>query len=90
MDWQAWGVQAIQALVPVVTVVLVWGAKKGIPKLPRVALPVIAMALGFGVDAFLSYIAGHTFTPVVGALLGASAVWLREIVSTVREHGANP
>ena len=88
MDFTALGAEAILALVPVLTALLVFGLRKLLPKIPRVAIPIIAMALGFVLSWLNNYISvTPTVTPLVGALLGAAATWLREIVSTFNEHG---
>jgi hypothetical protein len=85
MDWNSWSVQLVMAVTPVVTTLLVWGLRLLIPKIPRVALPVVAMLLPVVASWFYSY-AGGQFTPVVAALLGAAAVWLREVVNTFQQH----
>jgi MFS superfamily sulfate permease-like transporter len=88
MDFNSLGAQAILALVPVLTALLVFGLRKLLPKLPKVSIPIIAMALGFVLSWMNNYIeATPTVTPLVGALLGAAATWLREIVNTFNEHG---
>ena len=89
LDWEQVGVNAIQALVIPLTVIFVWFARKLIPVIPRAVLPVLAVALGFGLDWFLAFATGGTFTPFIGALLGAAAVWLREFVNTIQKHGAS-
>lgn len=88
-DWEQIGANAIQALVVPLTVVFVWGARKLIPFIPRAVLPVLAVALGLGLDWLLVFVAGGTFSPMIGALLGASAVWLREFVNTIQVHGGS-
>lgn len=90
MDWNSWGVQLVMAVTPVVTTLLVWGLRLLIPKIPRVALPVVAMLLPVAASWFYSFAGGGQFTPVVAALLGAAAVWLREIVNTFQQHKLNP
>ena len=87
MDWTNVGAQAILALVPVATMIVVWGIRQLIPKIPRVALPILAAGLPYALTFFASYVSGHEFSPIVGALLGAAATWLREIISTLQEHG---
>lgn len=89
MDWNSWIVQLVMAVTPVVTTLIVFGIRKLIPKIPRVALPILAVLLPVAASWFYSY-AGGTFTPVVAALLGAAAVWLREIVNTFQQHQLNP
>ena len=83
-------VDAIKALIPVIGVVLVFFVKKLWKKVPRVALPVIAMALGMVTDWLIAFLAGGTFTPIVGAILGGCTVWLREIIDTAQKHGMQP
>lgn len=89
MDWTNLGAQAILALVPIVTMIVVWGVRKLVPKIPRVALPILAASLPFALSFLASYISGHTFSPLVAALLGAAATWLREIISTIQQHGSS-
>ena len=89
MDWTLLGSQAILALVPVVTMVVVWAVRLLIPKIPRVALPMLAMGLPFLLTFVTNYIGGHEFSPLIAALLGAAATWLRELISTIQQHGAS-
>ncbi len=88
-DWGQVGANAIQAFVVPLTVLFVFFAKKLIPFIPRAVLPVLAVALGLGLDWFLAFAAGGTFSPMIGALLGDSAVWLREFVNTIQVHGGS-
>jgi MFS superfamily sulfate permease-like transporter len=88
MDWQSLGAQAILALIPVVTALIVFGLRKVLPKIPRYLIPLLAMLVGFGLSWLNNYIAATPdVTPLVAALLGAAATWVREIVSTIQEHG---
>ena len=86
-DWSLLGVSLIQAVVPILTVVFVWAGRLVVTKVPRAFIPIVAVALGTGLDFLVAYLTGGTFNPVVGALLGASATWLRELISTISEHG---
>lgn len=86
-DWTQFGVNAVQALVPVVTSVAIWLGRAAFEKTPRVLIPIVAVVLATGLDMLLAYVAGGTFNPLVGALLGATSVWLRELVNTYSEHG---
>jgi hypothetical protein len=86
-DWTKFGVTAIEVLVPVVTTVAIWAGRALLMKTPRVLIPIAAVALGTVLDLFIAYVSGGVFNPVVGALLGASAVWFRELVNTYAEHG---
>lgn len=90
MDWNNVGAQAILALVPIVTMVVVYGVRRAVPKLPRFSIPILAMALGFILTYVQNELGGPAVTPLTAAILGASATWLREIISTIREHGTNP
>ena len=87
MDWPALGAQAILALVPVVTMLIIWVARKFVPKLPRFTIPIIAMALGFLLTMVQGMLGGPAVAPLVAALLGACATWLRELINTIQEHG---
>ena len=86
-DWSAFGVNVVQALVPVVTALAIWGGRALLVKTPRVVIPIVAVVLGTLLDLLMTYISGGAFNPVVGAMLGALAVWLRELVNTYAEHG---
>lgn len=86
-DWTAFGVSVVQALVPVVTAVAIWAGRAVVVKVPRAFIPIIAVSLGTVFDFLLAYVSGGAFNPLVGALLGASATWLRELISTIAEHG---
>jgi len=88
-DWNAFGISAITALVPVVTSLVIWAARMALVKTPRILIPIVAVAFASGLDLLLAYVSGGTFNPIVGALLGAASVWLREFVSTFAEHGLN-
>ena len=86
-DWSHFGVNAIEVLVPVVTTLAIWAGRALLVKTPRLLIPIAAVALGTVLDLLVAYISGGIFNPVVGALLGAAAVWLRELVNTYAEHG---
>ena len=80
MDWASVGVQAIIALVPVVTVIFVYLVRKGIPALPGWALPLLAMALGTAESFLLAYAGGPDIPVLIAAIAGAAATWLHEII----------
>jgi hypothetical protein len=88
-DWTNFGVTLIQVAIPVVTSVAIWFGREFVAKTPRVLIPIVAVVLGTLLDFLNAYVTGGVFNPVIGALLGASATWLREIVSTYAEHGLN-
>ena len=80
--------QAITLLTPIVVPFLVWAIRMVLPKIPRVALPILAMGLGSAIQ-WLSTLAGNVADPVAGALLGLAAVGAREIVNTLQQHGTS-
>ena len=86
-DWSAFGVTAIQALIPIVTTLAIAVGRTVLDKTPRVVIPIVAVALATLLDLLIAYASGGVFNPVVGALLGAASVWLRELVNTYAEHG---
>jgi hypothetical protein len=86
-DWTNFGVTAIQALIPVVTGLAIWFGREFVTKTPRVVIPIVAVALATVLDLLTAYVSGGVFNPVLGTLLGAVAVWLREVVNTYAEHG---
>jgi len=86
-DWTNFGVTAIQAIVPVVTTLAIWVGRSLLVNTPRVVVPIVAVVLATGLDLLVAYASGGIFNPFVGALLGAAAVWLRELVNTYAEHG---
>lgn len=87
MDWNGLAASALLALVPVVTTIVVFYMRLLIPKIPRVALPLIAALLPYVVSLASNAAAGTSMDPLLAALLGAAATWLREILSTISEHG---
>lgn len=88
MDWQKLAADSVTALVPVLTVVVVWGARLLIPKIPRAVLPLLALGAGPILDAILGALSGVQAGGMVqAALLGAAGVWLREFFTTIKQHG---
>jgi hypothetical protein len=91
LDWAQVGADVITALVPPLTILFVWGTRKLIPKIPRAILPFLALGGGAAINAAISALAGiQDQGLIVGALLGAVAVWLREMWTTFQEHGVKP
>lgn len=86
-DWANFGVTLVQAIIPVLTTLAVAGARYAVAKIPRAFLPLFAVAIATGLDFLVAFISGGAFNPVVGALLGGAAVWLREFINTLQEHG---
>lgn len=86
-DWTNFGVSLIQAVIPVVTTLAIAVARAAFERTPRVLVPIVAVGLATLLDLLVAYASGGVFNPVVGALLGAAAVWLRELVDTYAQHG---
>ena len=86
-DWTAFGASAVTALIPVVTALVIYGGRLIVTKVPRAFIPIVAVTLGTGLDFLYAFISGGAFNPFVGVLLGAAATWLRELISTIQEHG---
>ena len=90
MDWKDIGVQAINALTPVVVLVLVWALKLAWSKVPASIVLFAAPVLGVLVNFALQYIAGHPAAdPVVAASLGLLATTLREWLTTFGSKGVS-
>lgn len=79
-DWQGLGVAAINALIPILTMVFIWIGRRAVQDLPKATIPIIAVVLGTGLDFLMAYMSGGQFTPLVGAVLGACATWLHELI----------
>ena len=86
-DWSAFGMSAIQALIPVVTMLAIWGGRKLVTFIPRGFIPVVAVVMGTAFDFLTAYTSGGVFNPLVGALLGATSTWLWELINSFNEHG---
>ena len=88
MNWEDIGLQAITALTPVLTFVIVWLLKMAWSKIPAsivlFAAPVVGILVNFG----LSYISGHQPSSLLlAALLGVLATSLREWLTTFQQKG---
>ena len=86
-DWHVVALNAVNALTPVLTVAIVWGVKLAVAHIPRWILPFLALAASNGVVFVGTLVAGGTYDPLTASLLGAAAVYLREVVTTFAEHG---
>jgi MFS superfamily sulfate permease-like transporter len=87
MDWTDVSIKAIEALVPVVTIIVMYYWKEFVAATPKVLVPILAAAVGAALDYVTSLLTGGVYSPIWGAVLGALAVWLREIGSTFAQHG---
>ena len=77
----------VNAAVPLLIPFLVYGVRRMVPKIPAIALPMIALGLGVLGNYLASIISGGGSSVYIGALLGAAAVFVREVISTLNEHG---
>lgn len=72
-------------LIPVITPVLIALVKVFAPKIPKVALPILAPVLGAALDIILHYAGAGSGGPLLGALLGAAGVCVREVLDQVKK-----
>jgi hypothetical protein len=83
--------ETLAAIITALSAILVswatYGVRRAIPRIPRIALPFVVMALGTVAAYVDSLITGGQFSVIGGAALGAAALWLREVISTFNEHG---
>ncbi len=78
------GMSLLLTLIPLVVPLIVAAAKAGIGKLPTWTLPILATALGAGLNAILT-LSGQEHTTVLnGAFLGAAGVGVREIYDQIK------
>jgi hypothetical protein len=87
MDWNDISFKALSALVPVITLVVVGLIRLILPKIPRTFLPLLALLLPTIVSLLSNYLGNTTLNPWLMLVLGGLATTLREIISTIQEHG---
>lgn len=87
MDWNDIGYKAVAALVPVLTLIVVGVIRLILPRIPRAFLPILAGILPVGVALLTNYLTSATLNPWLMLVLGMVATWLRELISTINEHG---
>lgn len=87
MNWTVIAVSAINALIPILTPVAVHYVRLGVGKIPRWIIPIFAVSLGAGLNWLVTFAAGGQFNPILAGLLGFAVVVVREIYSTISEHG---
>ncbi len=83
MDLTLW-----QALIPVAVPLLIAALKWAVQYLPPWLPPILAPVLGGLIDAATVYLAGGTYNPIVGMVLGAAGVGLRELVDQMKKPKA--
>lgn len=80
----------ITALIPLVVPIIVAGIKLALPRLPKAWLPIAAVALGAGLDLVSHWTTGSTSSPLLGAIMGAAGVGIREILDQVKKLSNPP
>ncbi len=86
-DWRVLFADSITALSPVLIPVAIYYFRLWQPRVPRVLLPLLAVLLGVLVQWVDALASASAADPLAGAVLGLSAVVLREVWNTAREHG---
>lgn len=71
-----WILGIIPILTPIIVSVIKWGA----PKIPTFLLPVLCPLLGAALEIVLHFAGAVSTAGVTGAILGASGLWLRELI----------
>jgi hypothetical protein len=79
-----------QLLIPLITPILIMVAKVVAPKLPKTLLPILAPILGAGLDILMHFAGLGSGGPLLGAILGAAGVGVREILDQLRKQQATP
>jgi hypothetical protein len=89
-DWSAMAVVLIGAAGSALVAVVVWGVRMAMgTSLPRFIWPLIGYGLGFVLTWLVGLQTGHEFSPIVAALIGTGATWVREIINTINQYGLN-
>ena len=78
------------ALIPVIVPGMIAVTKFYLPKVPKVALPILAPILGALIEILSHYATGLPVNGLTGAVLGAAAVWVRETYDQIRKALAPP
>jgi len=86
-DWGALAIGLINTAVVVVVPIVTYGVRLILPRIPRFLVPLVAIGLGPVIAWVAALAAGGNVNAITGCLLGAAGVVLREIYSTVKEHG---
>jgi hypothetical protein len=89
-DLKGAGAQAILALIPVVTLFVVWGGKLLLSKIPAAFVIFSVPVVGMGLNYLLAWLIGHPpADTLLAAVFAALATWVRELVTTVGTKGLN-
>jgi MFS superfamily sulfate permease-like transporter len=76
----------LNMLIAVVTPVVIAGVRWLLPKIPKIALPLIAPVIGVILDQLAGILTSHQPGVVAGAISGAVGLWLREAADQSRKH----
>lgn len=63
--------------------------RKLLPKIPRATIPFVLVLISAGADYLTTLVTGSSMSPLMVTLYTTLAVYLREIKTTVQEHGLN-
>ena len=63
--------------------------RKYLDKIPRASIPFLLVVLASVADYLTSLATGQSMSPLMVTLYTTLAVYLREIMTTVKEHGLN-
>ena len=89
-DLKGAGAQAILALIPVVTLFVVWGGKLLFSKIPAAAVIFAVPMIGIVLNYLIAWLAGHPpADPILAAVFAAVATYARELVTTVGTKGVS-
>lgn len=80
---------SLAALIPFAVPLVIAVIKGIVPKIPKVALPILAPIAGAGLDIALHLATGVSPGTITGALLGAAGVGIREIVDQIKQRLAS-
>ena len=80
-DWTQWGLQVTDALVPLITIVVMYYARLvPINLIPAQFMPLAAVIVGMASD-YLTRFASGSANPLVGAIAGTVAVLLYKVAN---------
>ncbi len=74
-----------ELIIPVLVPVVIAAIKWLLPKVPAVALPIVAPVLGAGLEIVLHFAGLADGNSVTGLILGAAGVGLREVLDQVKK-----
>ena len=77
--------QLITYLTPMLVPLVLAGAKKAIASLPSWLIPILAPILGAVLDVLNAQLTGFSGGGMLGAILGAAGVGLREIIDQIKK-----